>query len=227
MWRDLLFISLWGGIVALDTTAAFQILISHPLVSGSVVGLMLGNFPLGFSIGIILELVWLNELPIGGAPFAEGNIGGTAAAATAIITFEQTSRYSPSIAFALLLAVFISWAGGQLVVLMRSVNGNIYQSLLDRKHIRIKDISRSHLFATSLSFVLGLALTAISVSVFAYWLFPEIIKSIPASTDKIFAPLGPAFLGAGCGVLLYMFYQRKHWWLFLATLLGGTMLFLS
>lgn len=227
MWCDLLIISLWGGIVALDTTAAFQIMISHPLVSGSVVGLLLGNFPLGFAIGIILELIWLNELPIGAASFAEGNIGGTVAAASAILVVEETSRSSPSIALALLLSVLISWIGGHLVIFLRQVNGKIYQSLLRRKRITVKLVSRYHRLATSLSFFLGFILTAVSILLFAYWLFPVLIGVVPSSWDKFLEPMSSAFLGAGFGVMIFMFLQKKYWWLFVISLVGGYFSFMG
>ena len=83
MLYRLVALSIWGGMVALDTTAVLQVLISHPLVSCSVVGFLLGNFKIAFMIGVVLELIWLNELPVGAAPFSEGNIGATVAASNA------------------------------------------------------------------------------------------------------------------------------------------------
>ena len=83
MWLELIAISLWGGVVALDTAAAFQIMISQPLVACSVAGLILGNLPLGLMIGIFLQLLWMAEIPAGAAFTPESNVGSAAAAAIA------------------------------------------------------------------------------------------------------------------------------------------------
>ena len=68
MWSDIFLASLWGGIVALDTTAVMQIMIARPMVACSIVGLLLGNFPLGFMIGIGLVVVEVNTVKHGERP---------------------------------------------------------------------------------------------------------------------------------------------------------------
>jgi mannose/fructose/N-acetylgalactosamine-specific phosphotransferase system component IIC len=225
MWVDLLVISLWGGLVALDTTAAFQVLISHPLLSCSVVGLLLGNFPIGFTLGIILELVWLAELPVGAAPFSDGNIGATIGAATAIISAELTGRPGISQSLALLLAVFISVFGGRLVILQRNINGKLYQALWENKKLSIKLVEGYHLMAIAFTFLTGALLTALSVWLVGFILMPRLIAFLPASIDEILAPISAAFLGVGCGVLIYLFLNRKNWWLLLISMAGGIALY--
>ena len=221
LWLDILTVSLWGGLVASDTTAALQIMISHPLVSCAVVGFLLGNFPLGFAVGIILELVWLNELPVGAAPFSEGNIGATVAAATAVVLFEQTGRQSPSMALALICGVFISIVGGHVVIFMRHVNSKLYSNLLNCKNLTDRRVRQTHLFGIFLLFINGFLLTAASLFLFAYFLLPKVLYYIPGSWDKILEPVSVSFFGVGCGVLLYMFYKREKWWLLIVGVLGG------
>ncbi len=197
----------------MDTTAAFQVLISHPLVSGAVVGLLLGNLPLGFAVGIILELVWLSEFPVGAAPFSEGNIGATVAAAIAIIVAERTGRPVLSESLALLVGVFVSMIGGRLVILLRRANGRLYQSILDNKKLTVKMVERYHFSGIALSFLSGMCLTALSVVFFGVLILPAIVSYLPASVDDFLAPVRTAFLGIGCGVLVYLFLSRKNWWL--------------
>ena len=52
-WTELILISFFGGIVALDTTASWQVMISQPLVACTVIGFMFGDPQLGFLIGIL------------------------------------------------------------------------------------------------------------------------------------------------------------------------------
>jgi PTS system mannose-specific IIC component len=221
MWLEILAVSLWGGLVALDTTAAFQILVSHPLVSCSIVGLMLGNFSLGFVIGIVLELVWLNEIPVGAAPFAEGNIGATVAAAVAVMTVEQTTRSGAVLFLSLMIGVLISVIGGRLVIFVRYVNSNLYHKLIEDQALSVRRIVQTHYTGIFFSFILGFFLTMTSVLLFAKVLFPALIYVIPERLDPALDLAMTAFLGVGCGVLFYMFFRRKKWWLIGLGLLGG------
>lgn len=65
MLLSVLKISLLGGLIYLDRTAVLQIMISRPIVIGPILGMILGNPQLGLKMGVILELLWLNMLPIG------------------------------------------------------------------------------------------------------------------------------------------------------------------
>jgi PTS system mannose-specific IIC component len=227
MWLEILAISLWGGIVALDTTAAFQFMISHPIISSSVVGLILGNFPVGFIIGIVLELIWLSELPIGAAKFAQGNIGATNAAAIAILTIEQTSRTTPSVAFALISSIIISTVGGQLVVLMRNMNSKIYDHILSIDNLTFRDVTKAHLTGVVLAFSLGFLLTLVSLILFAVILLPGLINRWPESADRFLRPIAGGFFGVGCGILTYLFINHKKWWLLFVGLAGGFFIYFT
>ncbi len=226
MWLDLLIISIWGGIVSLDTTAAAQCLISHPLVSCTLLGLVLGNIPLAFSMGILMELVWLNELPIGAAHISEGNVGATTAAAIALIATEQTQRAIPVVALSLIIAILISFFGGRLVIIMRHLNGNIFEKLLYQKKLTQTSIIRAHMTGVLFSFLIGFFLTGITTFVCVYYLIPNLLVFLPAEYDKIFEPITSIFTGIGCAVLLTIFYQQnKHRWLILPSLIIGFLIF--
>ncbi len=68
-----LIVALLGGIVDLDSTAAVQCMVSQPIVAapltGLIVGSMLGDatagLRLGLMIGVILQLTWIEQLPLG------------------------------------------------------------------------------------------------------------------------------------------------------------------
>lgn len=68
-----LIIALIGGIVDLDSTAVVQSMISQPIVAAPLTGLILGGLlgnataglQLGLMIGVILQLVWIEQLPLG------------------------------------------------------------------------------------------------------------------------------------------------------------------
>jgi PTS system mannose-specific IIC component len=62
---------LLAGVVAmltgLDRVAFVQIMISRPLVAGTLAGWALGNALIGMEVGMLLELLWLGRLPVGAA----------------------------------------------------------------------------------------------------------------------------------------------------------------
>ncbi len=89
MLPEIMLVSLWGGLVSMDTTAFLQIMTSRPIVACTVAGLILGNLQLGLLIGILLELAYISELPVGAAKFSESNVGAVSAAAVADLTIRQ------------------------------------------------------------------------------------------------------------------------------------------
>lgn len=62
---------LLAGVVAmltgLDRVALVQVMISRPLVAGTLTGWVLGEALIGMEIGMLLELLWLGRLPVGAA----------------------------------------------------------------------------------------------------------------------------------------------------------------
>ena len=227
MWLDILMISLWGGVVALDTTAALQIMISRPLVSCSVAGLLLGNVPVGFLMGVLLELIYISELPVGAAKFSEGNVGSTIAAVLAILTLEQVNRPIIVISVCLVLAILLSMLGGYLVEVMRTVNGRIYNKVLGRETLNIKKISKAQLTGVLSAFLLGFSLTLVTTALFASKPLPYLIALIPDVSKEVVRPISGAFLGAGC-VFLFNLLKRenKYSWVVLAGLIIGTLYFI-
>ncbi len=54
-----------GGVASIDRTAAFQTMVSRPLVAAPVVGYFLGNLEAALVIGAVLELLLIGDLPVG------------------------------------------------------------------------------------------------------------------------------------------------------------------
>ncbi len=60
-----------GGALAvglgLDRTAAFQFMVSRPIVAAPLTGWLIGDAMAGLQIGAMIELLWLGRLPVGAA----------------------------------------------------------------------------------------------------------------------------------------------------------------
>lgn len=79
---DTLVVSLAGGALSLDRNAAFQTMVSRPIVSAPVIGYLLGSTGVGLAVGVVLELILMGDLPVGAyVPVHETSL---AAAVTAV-----------------------------------------------------------------------------------------------------------------------------------------------
>jgi mannose/fructose/N-acetylgalactosamine-specific phosphotransferase system component IIC len=114
-----------GGALGLDTTAALQLMVSEPLVAGTLAGLVLGDPAFGLVIGAALQLVWCGALPVGAAPFPDsgpatvGGVGGALALVGAGVP--------PGIAVAagLVVALVAGLAGQRLTTWLRKRNDGL------------------------------------------------------------------------------------------------------
>lgn len=66
LWGKIFLVSLTGGLIALDRSAAFQFMISRPIVAGPLIGLLLQQPAAGIVMGALLELIWISDHPLGG-----------------------------------------------------------------------------------------------------------------------------------------------------------------
>ncbi|RLD16768.1 MAG: hypothetical protein DRI36_05230 [Caldiserica bacterium] len=62
---EILLISLIVGFISIDTIKVGQFMFSRPIIVGSIVGWILGDFYTGLKIGVILELFWIRVIPVG------------------------------------------------------------------------------------------------------------------------------------------------------------------
>ena len=84
MLTEAILIALWAGIAGIDLyNGLFHI--HRPVVTGLVVGLILGDVKTGLIAGAILEFVWMGMVPLAGAQPPNVVIGGIMGTAFAIL----------------------------------------------------------------------------------------------------------------------------------------------
>ena len=64
---DILGIAFVAALFSMDVTAFGQCMVSRPIVCASVFGYLLGDPVAGIWIGIIVEMIWVNTIPMGAA----------------------------------------------------------------------------------------------------------------------------------------------------------------
>ncbi|GAA0591491.1 PTS N-acetylgalactosamine transporter subunit IIC [Virgibacillus siamensis] len=100
MLLEALLIALWAGIAGIDLYVGLTHM-HRPVVTGLVVGLILGDLTTGLIIGGTLELIWMGMVPLAGAQPPNVVIGGVVGTAFGIISgLEPQAAVGVAIPFA-------------------------------------------------------------------------------------------------------------------------------
>ncbi|MEL6820171.1 MAG: PTS sugar transporter subunit IIC [Calditrichota bacterium] len=205
---SILIASLIIGILSLDTTIAFQVLLSQPIFSCAILGWVLGDPMLGLQIGLIMQLLWINIMPVGASTFPEGNVGSMLTCAIVILTnTPEHENLIFTVAFA--AGIIISAVASQLTVMDRKVNDHILDLTLkaadevDFKRIMQLDLAGGFLYALII-FVLmliSLSVTKLMLSV--------LMPALPVETEQLLQFVKPAVWSIGIGLTLHLIWNTQ------------------
>jgi mannose/fructose/N-acetylgalactosamine-specific phosphotransferase system component IIC len=145
--RELLPISLLGGVLGLDVVCFPQMMISRPLVAATLAGAFVGDATTGVLVGATLELIALATLPFGASRYPEW--GSSAVVGGAIAAALHTDRVG-ALTTGVLAALATAWISGWTLVKLRQWN-----AWLARRH-------RPALDAGSRGAVIGLQLAGLT-----------------------------------------------------------------
>jgi len=131
-------VALIGGVVDLDSTATWQFMISQPIVAAPLTGLFLGlsagdlgaGLKLGLIVGAILQLVWIEQLPLGMNVPPDAALSSVLSVALGFLAGHQYATYverEVCSTIALLLSVALGLLGRSLDVFVRRINTSISQ----------------------------------------------------------------------------------------------------
>ncbi len=113
-------------VVGLDRTAAFQFMLSRPIVAAPLTGLMLGAPATGLQIGVMVELLWLGRLPIGAAIPPDDTQVAVGATALAVGLGSVLGMTGPAFA---VLAVLTALPVGKI--------GQVFERLVRQRNVRL------------------------------------------------------------------------------------------
>lgn len=101
--QKILLIAAAGGLLGLDRTALGQFLVSEPIVAAPLTGWLLGDIAAGVVIGVVLEMLWVLDLPVGTFVPADSTIAAIAATAIAVLGSRGDAALPGVMGFSLLL----------------------------------------------------------------------------------------------------------------------------
>jgi len=220
-----LYIGLFGSLLILDTTVAFQFLISQPLIACTLLGWFLGDANLGLQIGIYLQLLWLSSIPSGAAIIPEGNIAAIIITALVLRYNQNYENFNTALICALLFGILVSYFGGELVVFFRKSNQFFLKKILSfARRGNLSTLTLINFFALMFHFLLMFILIFVAMYV-GDMIFTYVLK-IPLEWDRYFKYSVMALVGIGAGLMLSMYKERKSQFLLGMGLLFGCIFFL-
>lgn len=199
-----------GGMISIDSEAAWQVMISQPLVACPVAGLLFGNLEVGFMVGILMQLPFLVEIPAGGARQSFSNLGAFVGAGLA----AELSHLVPAmpnlvLVSAVTFAILISRITLPVIKLTRGLN------LLFVKRVeaalsegRLRAVSFYQYLGVGHAFLFGIFFSAIFWLLGKYLLPPLVISFTPELEQQV-SLVKTVLLGAGVGAMGWLFVNKS------------------
>lgn len=117
--RELLPLSMLGGLLGLDVVCFPQMMISRPLVGATVAGAFVGDTATGLLVGATLELIALATLPFGASRYPEWGSAGVVGGAIAAALHAEPAG---TVTVGVLATLATAWVGGWTLVKLRLWN---------------------------------------------------------------------------------------------------------
>ncbi len=195
MFIKIILISFCGSLLCLDRIF-IQAMISRPVVIAPIIGFLLNNLYAGLIIGALIELIWIDRLPLGTYIPPNDSIAAVTATSIAGITGSTLGRVSPElIALSVLLAIPCGIIAKQIdVMIVKSNNAISDKALEDAKKNNIKAIERINYLGLFKVFIFyGVFLLAIQTLLipFVIWMYPRFNETMlkALSLTYYFLPL--------------------------------------
>lgn len=182
MWLESVGVALVGGLICLDRNL-LQAMISRPIVAGPLTGLLLNDFSAGLTAGALIELLWIDRLPIGTYVPPNDSITAILITAASIMAGASAGRVSPElITLAIVLLLPVGLLGQKIDTWLTIKNNYLsHRAVACARKGDTKGISRIHLTAITRTFLMNVVLLFVllvaAVAVLR-WLFPLLSDGI-------------------------------------------------
>jgi mannose/fructose/N-acetylgalactosamine-specific phosphotransferase system component IIC len=222
--RELLPISLLGGMLGLDVVCFPQMMVSRPLVAATIAGAFVGDATTGVLVGAVLELVALATLPFGASRYPEW--GSSAVVGAAIAAALHTER-AGALTIGVLAALATAWVSGWTLVKLRQWNA----WLARRKRRGLDAGSRGTVIGLQLAGLTGDFVRAALLTAIAYGLiFPVANAAVGVwsfgdhSSRAIVVAIASA-VAASAAWTIFHTAQRARWYFAAGLVVGLLLLF--
>ena len=217
MLNELILISIFGGLMALDNTEAFQTMVSQPLVIGPLVGFLLGDVSCGLKIGILFQLMAIWVMPIGTATFPDPATGSVVGSCGFIILTRLFPDRTNLILWVILIfVVFFNLFAGWTLIKQRQFNSKLLSKAdLYAEKAWIPGFNYLFFLGLSGSFFRGLAVIILGIFCIFVLLKP-LVKFLSFIPEGYLQDIELPIWGLGIGTMIHLFGRKRNltWCLF-------------
>lgn len=199
-----------GAVAAVDSAALFQGMLHQPLVACTLVGAALGLPVEGAFFGALLQLLWLNKLPVGTATYPDSGPASVGAAGGALIAVNSGMADLGLAGVAVLLtAIPLAQAGGYLTIRQRELQGGFLTRAIEAiEEGRFNRIRLYLLEGITLSATRGIVVALVSAGVAMLLLL--LLGNLPLDGRIPPYTLLAGVFGVGLGATIELFDSREH-----------------
>lgn len=190
MLTKIILLSFCGGLLCLDRVF-IQAMISRPIVIAPIIGFILKNPYAGLIIGAMIEMFWIDRIPIGIYTPPNDSLVAVLATSVAILAGQSIGSVSPEIiAFSILLFVPFGILAQKIDILIIKSNDTLSDKALeDAKKADIRAIERKTylglLKVISFYIIYLLVLQMIFVPA-VIWIYPKLTPAIMKMLEMVY-----------------------------------------
>ena len=212
----------FGGIIAL-VKSSLGMLLSEPIIICTAASSALGNFESGLMIGMLWQVIWMSDLPVGAVKLPDGSTG----ALISTVLYTNFAGMYPTLHDLILAGSIVTggisaYLGGQFISDKRRVH-SFYISITD------DFADRGWMWGLDFVFLIGVIEQFISgafISFFLYFIFGNLsrlfLPMIPDYWNSLFTFAPSMLWGISSALLLILSINRKTFpYAFLAFIISG------
>lgn len=220
-----------GGVAALDATPVAQTLLSQPLVTATLLGLLWGHWDLALQVGIVLQILAASTLPVGARTPEDYATGGVIGVGAALVLAREQSfamAYDACAVVGVMVGLLAAVAGVPLIKWQRRMNEGLGRWCeAEIRAGREAALGQAHLAAVALAFAIGVGWTAFGIGA-SHWGLAPLLDRHWLRLSRVWSLAQPLWIGLGLAQLLNAFVQRRmtRAALFALSLIGAWILLL-
>jgi mannose/fructose/N-acetylgalactosamine-specific phosphotransferase system component IIC len=203
---DFFIIALLGALLTLDTTTVLQAFISQPIIACTLIGWAGGDVYIGLQIGMVMQFLWITNIPVGAAIIPGGNGAAMIATALAIhLNVLFPGQFNIILLLIVLYAILLSYIGAELRLWHRNKNVFLLDYIMNNiDHGGFNVLRRAIYLSVLLNYFRFFIIIFIGL-VIGDLLLSNLLKIIPAlwNTYAKYTVTALWAIGLGLGLTLY------------------------
>lgn len=203
---------LLGGVAALDSVPVAQTLLSQPLVTGTLLAALWGDWEVGLQVAVVLQILAASTLPIGARTPEDYAVGGVVGVGTALAIAGQQpfpmARHAAMLA-GTVVGMLSAVAGMELVKWQRRRNEGLARWCeAEIRRGNEAALGQAQRAGVVLAFGVGLSYAAVCLAV-AVWSLEPVVVRHSLRLSRVWGLAQPLWLGLGLAQLLHAFVRRR------------------